>query len=112
LDAVEHVDEMNRGLAALGKQAPKLLAAWNRLDSTVYAEGRLGRKEKELMAVAISVATRCSYCIAHHVRHCFDAGATREEILEAAQVGVAFGGSPSLAYVGGVLVPALDEFED
>jgi len=39
------------------------------------------------------------------------AGATREEILEAAMVGVAFGGGPSLAYMSTTLKDALDAFE-
>jgi pyruvate dehydrogenase E2 component (dihydrolipoamide acetyltransferase) len=109
---VEHVGELSRGLEAVGKESPKLMAAWNRVDGAAYTEGELSRKHKELMAVAISVATRCSYCIGYHVQHCFEAGATREEIVEAANVGVAFGGSPALAYMGAVLMPALEEFED
>lgn len=112
MKALEHLGEMKRGVAAVGKEAPKFLAGFNRMDTAVYAEGELSRKHKELMAVAISVATRCSYCITYHVQHCFEAGASREEILEAAEVGVAFGGSPALAYMGAVLMPALEEFED
>ena len=108
----EQLRDMKRGLVAAGKESPKFMAAFNRLDGTAYADGALSRKHKELMAVAISVATRCSYCIAYHVEHCYELGATRDEILEAAQMGVVFGGSPALAYMGGVLIPALDECED
>ena len=41
----------------------------------------------------------------------YEAGATREEILEAAMVAVAFGGGPSMAYTVTTLKDAVDEFE-
>lgn len=56
---------MERGLAAVGKESPKFMAAFNRLDETAYADGAISREHKGLMAVAVSVATRCSYCIVH-----------------------------------------------
>ena len=37
---------------------------------------------KELIALAISVATRCDGCIAYHARNSVRAGATRQEIAE------------------------------
>jgi AhpD family alkylhydroperoxidase len=103
---------LETGMGQLGDEAPELMAAFIQMDNAAYVEGELERKHKELMAIAISVAVRCPYCITLHVKQCFELGATREEILEAASVGVAFGGSPSMSYTGAVLMPALEEFED
>src|SRR5680860_731243 len=108
MDPREQLRDMKRGLGAGGKESPQFMAAFNRFDEAAHAEGEISRKHKELMAVAISVAMRCSYCIIYHVECCYDAGATREEILEAAQMGVVFGGSPALSFMGAVLMPALD----
>jgi len=41
-----------------------------------------------------------------------EAGAVREEILEAAMVAVAFGGGPSIAYTVTLLKECIDEFEN
>lgn len=42
-----------------------LEAVWN-LHSTVMREGDIPRRDKEMIAVAVSAANRCEYCIAVH----------------------------------------------
>jgi AhpD family alkylhydroperoxidase len=64
----------------------------------VLKPGVLSTKEKELIALGIAVHATCDYCIAIHVKKCFEAGATREEIAEACGVAVLMGGGPSLTY--------------
>jgi len=46
---------------------------------------------KRWMAVAASVATRCVPCLANHANNAIATGATREEVLEVAAIGVEFG---------------------
>ena len=48
----------------------------------------------------------------YHSYKSFEAGATKEEILEAAMVSVAFGGGPSMAYAVTLLQACIDEFEN
>lgn len=71
----------------------------------------LDAKTRELICVGLAVDKRCKYCICVHVNGAYKAGATRDEILAAAEVAVAMGGGPSLAYSATVLKAALDEFE-
>ncbi len=68
-------------------------------------------KTKELISVAIAAYNRCEYCIVYHVYKAFEAGATKEEILDAAMVAVAFGGGPSMAYTSTLLKDSIKEFE-
>ena len=63
------------------------------LDDGVYAEGAIGRRHKELMGLAISVATRCDECVLYHLHGCRREGASRPEIVEAIKVGVMAAGS-------------------
>jgi AhpD family alkylhydroperoxidase len=63
------------------------------------------------MAVAASVATRCVSCLANHANNAVTAGATREEVIEAAAIGVEFGGGPSFVVVRDNLLDFLDEIE-
>ena len=63
------------------------------------------------MSVAIGAYNRCEYCIVFRVYKALEAGASREEIIEAAMVAVAFGGGPSMAYSVTLLKASIDEFE-
>ena len=66
---------------------------------------------KRWMAVAASVATRCVPCLANHANNAIATGATREEVLEVAAIGVEFGGGPSFVVVRDNLLDFLDEIE-
>jgi AhpD family alkylhydroperoxidase len=110
-DAEQLLNDLVTGMSVVGEEAPELAAAFVQMDNAAYVEGELERKTKELIGIGIAVATRCQYCICIHLKQGLDEGATREEILEAAAVGVAFGGSPAMAYVASTLIPALDQLE-
>ena len=62
---------------------------------SIMKDGVLSLKEKERIAMAIGLAVRCEPCIILHVQKCLDAGATKEEILEAASVVIMMQGGPS-----------------
>ncbi len=62
------------------------------MESAAYAEGALARKYKELVAVGISVVTDCESCMQWHIQQAAQAGATRQEVLEAVEVGMEMGG--------------------
>jgi AhpD family alkylhydroperoxidase len=95
----------------LEKEAPDLFNGFNELMKYYYKHGALTRKQKELIAVGTAVATRCIPCLANHAYNAFTAGASREEIMEAAAIGVEFGGGPSFVTVRDNLLQFLDEFE-
>jgi AhpD family alkylhydroperoxidase len=65
----------------------------------VMQDGALPRREKELIALGIGVAHSCVPCIRDHVENCLNAGATKEQILEAASVAVMMGGGPAYTHI-------------
>jgi AhpD family alkylhydroperoxidase len=93
----------------LEKEAPNLCHGFIELITDCFRPGALDRKQKELMAVAATVAVRCIPCVAHHANNAIKAGATRNEILEAATIGVEVGGGPSLVVVRDNLIDFLDD---
>lgn len=99
------------GLKDLSKTNPESMNAFMGLLGASYKPKALDLKTKELMSVAIGCYIRCEYCIVYHSYKAFEAGATREEIMEAAMVAVAFGGGPSMAYAVTLLKDCIDEFE-
>lgn len=108
---LEKAAAVGAGSQAMGEALPNVMAAFGQFAGAALAEGAVSTKNKELIAVGISVFSRCEYCIIGHARNALKAGCTRQEILEAAGVATAFGGGPASAYAAAVLVPALDEFE-
>ena len=77
-------------LSHLKESAPKEFAAWVGLDSQVgRKDGAIPHKQRELIAVACAHITQCVYCLDVHVKAAVDAGASREEIAEAALIAAA-----------------------
>src|SRR6266436_666768 len=61
--------------------APAEFEAWVNLDRIVGREdGKIPRKYRELIALAVAHTTQCVYCIDAHVKGAKKAGASREEI--------------------------------
>jgi AhpD family alkylhydroperoxidase len=61
------------------------------MEQATYADGALPRKTKELIAIGISVLTDCESCMQWHIDQAAACGATRQEILEAIEVGIEMG---------------------
>lgn len=66
--------------------APKPLEAFRAFSASVFADGALPGKTKQLIAVAVAHVTQCPYCIRGHTQLAVKAGATEAEIMEAVWV--------------------------
>lgn len=100
------------GLQNLGQTNGQTVEAFMGLLGAAYEPKAVDLKTKELISVAIGCYNRCEYCIVYHTYKAFEAGATKEEILEAAMVSVAFGGGPAMAYSATLLKECIEEFEN
>lgn len=83
---------------ALHKDGGEPMRAFRGLVQATGTDGALSHKQKELIALAIAVATRCEGCIVFHVRACLKLGVTRAELLDMIGVAVEMGGGPSAVY--------------
>jgi AhpD family alkylhydroperoxidase len=81
------------------------------LHQAAMKAGALSLAEKELIALSIGLAVRCENCIYAHIAAAMKAGATREQILEAAGVAVLMQGGPTYTYLPRV-TEALDALAD
>ena len=103
------LEEIKELVGRLQKEAPKEIEAFHQFMFAVEKPGLLDAKQKELVNVGLAVAAQCEWCISLHVRGALDAGAKREEIIEAALQAVLMHGGPALMY----MIPvekAIDEF--
>jgi AhpD family alkylhydroperoxidase len=110
-DPRQMLNDFTGGLQEVGKDNGEHVQAFMNLLGTTYKNGSLDTKTKELISVAIAAYCRCEYCIVFHVYKALEAGAKRDEVMEAAMVAVAFGGGPSMAYTVTLLKDSVDEFE-
>ena len=76
-------DDLKR-MREFSQLAPKEFEAWLNLDRIVGRDdGKIPRKYRELIAIAVAHTTQCVYCIDVHVKAAKKQGATREEVAEA-----------------------------
>ena len=104
------LNELNAGAVALGKVDSERMQAWRGLSQAAFKGGVLDAKSKELIAAAIGLAIRCDYCIVHHVYGALKAGATREELIEAAFTTIGMAGGPALTYTATLFLDSINTF--
>lgn len=91
--------QVNSSLGNFSKESPKEMGGFANFLQAVETKGALDVKTKELIAISLSIASHCHWCIAYHVDAAFKNGAKKEEIIEASWVAVLMGGGPSLMYM-------------
>jgi len=64
----------------------------------VFKEGALTQREKSLIALAVSHAIQCPYCIDAYTSGSLEKGADEEEMMEAVHVAAAIRGGASLVH--------------
>jgi AhpD family alkylhydroperoxidase len=87
------------GLGTFTQKMPEIAHHFNAFTEACFKEGKLSQKEKQLIALGVSVFSQDEYCIIYHTKGCLDQGATEEEILEAVGVTAAFGGGAAMSQV-------------
>ena len=82
------------------QSTPDILKAWADFDGAVFAkEGReISLKNRELIALAVSITTQCVYCIDSHSTNAVAAGATQAELAETAWVAAAIKAGGAFAH--------------
>lgn len=95
--------------AKLARDLRSPMTAFAQLNGVATAPGALDTKTKQLIALGISISSRCEGCIAYHVHDAIQAGATRGEILDVLGVSIMMGGGPAVVYACEAL-EALNQF--
>jgi AhpD family alkylhydroperoxidase len=75
---------------------PEFLEPWLQIRSKVIADGALPRKVKELILLGINLVRRYPSGIETHTRGALDAGATKEEVMDAIATAIISSAAPAL----------------
>lgn len=95
--------DISGNLRALRRDIPATMQGFSAMAQAATKDGALDKKTKELIALAIGVATRCDGCIGFHTEALVKLGASRTEIEEALGMAVYMGGGPALMYAADAL---------
>ncbi|MEF8831965.1 MAG: carboxymuconolactone decarboxylase family protein [Candidatus Thermoplasmatota archaeon] len=69
------------------------------LDTQVYEEGALSKKNKELLGLVASLVLKCDDCVEYHLNRCSEEGTSDEEVMEALSIGLVVGGSITIPHL-------------
>jgi AhpD family alkylhydroperoxidase len=109
-DWPETAKDLSLELRNLRAGASDVMKAFSAIAQAALAPGALDAKTKELIALAIAVATRCDDCVAFHSKAAVEQGATRDEVLETLGMAIYMGAGPSAMYASHAL-GAFTQFE-
>lgn len=90
--------EYREGLQAFGRVMPDVLNAYNQFTNLCFQEGELSRKQKHLMAMAVSLFTGNDHCIVYHLEGALGENASEKEIAETIAVAGAYGGGTTFSH--------------
>lgn len=110
IDYVARHQELRDGFRALSDVIGPTMSGFGKLHRSAMAPGELDGAIKELIALAIGIATHCDGCIAFHVHDALRAGASRAQVEETIGVAVMMGGGTAAVF-GSDALTALDQFE-
>lgn len=88
--------------------APESLDAWRNFSKSIFKEGALPEKTKQIIAVAVAHVTQCPYCIRGHTAEAIKKGASEAEIMEAIWVAAEMRAGAAFAHAS----IAIDEMEN
>ena len=101
---------IDKKLRKFRRESPEIIESFLNFWRQAKKPSAIPTKYKELIQLAIVLASHCELCIYKHAKLCLLAGATRAEILDAAAQALAVGDSIVYEYLAYV-VDALDYYE-
>ncbi len=85
------------GTSHLKAHLPRVTQQYMDFTDACFEAGTIGEKEKQLMALGISIYAQDEYCIIYHTKGAVEHGATEEEVAETIGVSTALGGGAAFS---------------
>ena len=96
-DQIEKLIKTRKKAHSFYTEKSKVYKSFVDMEQNTYKDGNLSKKQKELIAIGISVVINCESCMEWHIKQALDDGATEEEIIESIEVGIEMSGGPGTA---------------
>ena len=111
MDFQEIIDDLREPTRDFRRAAPEAWEGFAKLQGAAVSDGVVPAHMKELVALAIAVATHCDGCVAYHARAAAKKGATRDQAVEVLSVALLMAGGPASVWAPRAL-EAFDEFAE
>ena len=98
LNWLDYRKELIGRIGQFATLSPETVKGYQALSKAGAATGHLDAKTRELIALAVSVTTRCDGCITVHAAEAVKLGASKGEIAEALGVAVALNAGAAMVY--------------
>lgn len=95
---------ISANIKTLRMDIPDTMSGFSAMAQAAGKDGALDKKTKELIALAIGIATRCDGCIGFHMEALVRLGATKAEIEECLGMAIYMGGGPALMYAADAMM--------
>ncbi|RWZ54907.1 carboxymuconolactone decarboxylase family protein [Halobacillus fulvus] len=92
-----YLHDYKEGMGIFSEKMPEVSHQFSQFSEACFKDGSLSQKEKQLIALGISIVAQDEYCMIYHTKGCVDQGASEQDILEACGVAAAFGGGAALS---------------
>lgn len=100
-------------MSFMDEMLPETAETFGKMRDTIFLNGELDRKTKELIAVACSVLMRCQFCVNAHSQRAKDNGANNKELAEAIAVAMFIAAGSQIGWTNDLGKSAYDLiFED
>jgi AhpD family alkylhydroperoxidase len=96
-DKIERIVKVRKQAHGYYLKNSKVYQSFFDMEQRTYKDGNLSKKQKELIAIGISVVINCESCMEWHIKQAIDDGASDGEIIEAIEVGIEMSGGPGTA---------------
>lgn len=108
-DYIAITQRISGNMKTLRSDVSETMQGFSSMAQAALKDGALDKKTKELIALAIGVATRCDGCIGFHAEALVKLGATKAEVEEVLGMTIYMGGGPSLMYAADAIA-AFEQF--
>jgi len=96
----------------LGERVPAPVANFVRMYGTTMEKGALDVKTKELMGLALAIASGCKHCMEWHTVGALEQGASEDEIAETLAVTMVMTGGPGLVTLPEPVMKAIEKYKE
>ncbi|KAA8922109.1 carboxymuconolactone decarboxylase family protein [Thermoplasma sp.] len=110
MDASEKLGEINDVFRLSRRVKPELTERFLSFMESTLGMGSLDIKTKELIALSLSLALQCEWCITYHTAKCLEAGCTEDEMIETSYIAAIMAGTPALMNVK-IMADAIDQLK-
>ncbi len=91
------IEDYKRGTSRMKEQLPEMTAGYFHFTEEAFKAGTIDKKNKQLMALAISIYAQDEYCIIYHTKGAVEHDASEKEIMETLAISAAIGGGAAFA---------------